>query len=231
MFFRENYDRIIWKLGGDFMSNKKFERKYKEVYNKFIESDDNKQFSKTDVIEIIEAHKYNDFEENYKQINKSSKRKNIMISTRSFGRKIINISFLVNLLLVYIFNVGALVVITEYIYPNTFEDQFPVFILALIFTVVDKLFRPMMFFGDLISFTFHRIGLLTLMIFALIVYFLGNILTDQGNFITFERSIIVALIVLLIGSFIEAIHSRSLLKTNIDDEDKLLEEERSEENE
>jgi uncharacterized membrane protein YvlD (DUF360 family) len=132
--------------------------------------------------------------------------------------------------MVYLFNVGALILITKYIYPNTIEYKSPVFILAIIFTFVDKIFRPLLFFMDLITFTFHRIGLLTLMIFTLIVYFVGNLLTGEMNFITFERSIVVALIVLFIGSMIEGIHNRSLSKTKLVDDD-LLEEEGSEEDE
>jgi uncharacterized membrane protein YvlD (DUF360 family) len=223
---------IKWrrKLGGDKMSNNQVEHNYSEVYNDFMKSDENTQFSKTDVLKIIEAHKYKEIMENYEKIQAQPKKKrNILISTRQLGRKLIDGRFIFNLILSYLFYVGGLVLITSYVFPHLIEVKSVVFIIALVFTLIDKLVKPILFFFDLVSFTFHRIGLLTVSLFTVVFYILANVLNGQGARVTLGESVIAAVIVLFITFIIDTLDNKSNLKTHMVDDETLDQEDENDE--
>jgi uncharacterized membrane protein YvlD (DUF360 family) len=212
------------------MSNNQVEQNYSEVYNEFVKSDENTQYTKTDVIKIIEAHKYKEIMENYEKVQaQPKKRRNILISTRQLGRKLFDGRFILNLILSYLFYVGGLVLSTRYIYPHIFETKSVVFIIALVFTLIDKLIKPILFFFDLVSFTFHRIGLLTVSLFSIVFYILANILNGQGARVTLGESVIAAVVVLFITFIIDTLDNQSNLKTNMVDDEMLDQEDERDE--
>jgi uncharacterized membrane protein YvlD (DUF360 family) len=212
------------------MSNNQVEQNYSEVYNEFVKSDENTQYTKTDVIKIIEAHKYKEIMENYEKVQaQPKKRRNILISTRQLGRKLFDGRFILNFILSYLFYVGGLVLSTRYIYPHIFETKSVVFIIALVFTLIDKLIKPILFFFDLVSFTFHRIGLLTVSLFSIVFYILANILNGQGARVTLGESVIAAVVVLFITFIIDTLDNQSNLKTNMVDDEMLDQEDERDE--
>lgn len=185
------------------------DQKYKEVYNEFINSDEDTKYSKTDVKQIIEAHKYKEFMENYKQ---RTKKRNLVLRTHGLVKPGIHRGMVFQVMLTYLFYVGTLILITTYIYPGLMEQKATVFLMALAFTFLDQVVKPLIFFFDLISFTIHKIGLLSLGLFTLVFYILSNIL--EHDKIAFEQAIVVAVMVMFVTFVVDLLNRQPLFKQN-----------------
>lgn len=189
------------------------EKEYNDLFEDFVSSDDERKFDKQEVEKIVEAHLFKEFIARYRS-TKSEKqtRKNILVTSKEIGAKFLDPRFILNFALSYLFYVGFLVLITAFIYPNLLSNKMTVFIIAFVFTLFDKLIKPFIFFADLISFTFHKIGLITLSIYSLIFFIVSITL---GEAVPFEKSIIVAVLVLLMTLTIEFIKKDSMVKTKL----------------
>jgi len=193
------------------------EKEYKDIFESFINSKDEQTFSKKEVKKIVEAHIFREFINYKRQTKKVKKNKNLLVTTKEVGLRIINIKSILSFLLSYIFYIGFLIIINEVVFSNIFYNRWTIFIIALGFTLLDKLLKPFLFIADLVSFTFHKIGLVTLTIFTLLIYFTSYFL---GEKIAFEKAVVISIITLLGMAFIEFLKRDSLFKTKyIDDVD------------
>lgn len=192
------------------------EQEYKDIFEAFINSKDEQTFSKTEVKKIIEAHIFREF--SYQGQTKASKKnKNLFVTTKEVGARIFNLKAILSMILTYIFYIGFLILINEFVFPGVFYYKGTIFIIAIGLAVVDKLIRPLLFFADLITFTFHKIGFVSLLIFTMIIYFVAYLL---GEKIALEKTVVIAILVLFGMAFIEFLKRDSLLKTKyIDDLD------------
>lgn len=193
------------------------EQEYEDLFEDFINSDEDSTFSKNEVKKIIEAHIFKEVLGSYKQRPKRSKSKNLLVTSKEIGLRIFNTHALVSFFISYLFYIGFLLLTNEFLYPNLFVYKTTAFIIAFGFTVIDKLVKPFIFVVELISFTIHKIGLITLVIFSVILYFASSYL---GENVSFEKSFIVSLIALVCMAVIDFLKRDSLFKTKyIDDLD------------
>ncbi|QVK17302.1 phage holin family protein [Mycoplasmatota bacterium] len=190
-------------------SNEK-EKEYEDLFEAFLKSDNETTFSKSEVEKILEAHIFKEVLGNYQQKKRNTRKKSLLVTSKEVGLKIFNSRTIVNFLISYLFYIGFLLIINEIIYPNLFINKPTVFIIAFGFTIIDKFVKPFIFVADLVSFTMHRIGLITIAIYAIIFYFVSYFLDEK---ISIGRSIIIVLIVLLCIALIDYLKSDSLFKT------------------
>lgn len=183
------------------------EKEYNRLFNEFKNSNEDKIFSKSEVKKIIEAHMYKEFLGKKEHKNKQRFKK-IIISP---SLNLISRQAITNFFLSYLFYVGFLVIITNYLYGGLITNKYSVFIIALAFTMIDRFIKPLLFFFDFISITIHKIGLLILTVYTLIFFILANVLNNSG--ITIEKSVIVAVIVLVLVFILDMIKRESLFKT------------------
>ncbi len=195
------------------------EKEYDDVFEEFINSDEETQFSKNEVEKIIEAHIFKEVLGSYKQNSEEKKKhKNLLVTSKEIGLKLFNIHAIIGFLITYLFFIGFLLIINEIVYPNIFHNKPSVFIIAFGFTVIDKLVRPFVFISDLISMTIHKVGLLTLLIYTVIFYFSSYFL---GEMISIEKSLLIVSLVLICMAIIDFLKKDSLFKTKYLDEDEL----------
>jgi len=192
------------------------EQDYENLFETFLNSDEKTTYSKIEVEKIIEAHLFKEVIGSYQKNSKKLRSKNLLVTSKEIGLSIFNIRSFLNFLISYIFYVGFLLGINEIIYANLFAYKPTVFIIALGFTIIDKFVRPFIFITDLVSFTIHKIGLITLSIYATVFFFLSYYL---GEDITIEQSVLVALIVLACIAIIDFLKRDSLFKSKYIDED------------
>lgn len=217
------------------MSNEELEKKYNEVVNSFVKSAEDSTFSKKDVIEIMKAYKHKEIMESYNQSR--SKKRNMVILKEKVGSRLKNPYFYIQILLTYIFNLGALVLVNQYVYPDLLQFRASLFIIALVFTLIDQVLKSLLFFLDLITLTFHRIGLVSMAVYSLTFFLLSNIIENTITEIPYAKSIVVVMIVLTTNVLIDHINHHSGLYAHLIGDDELLDEdveisdERSEEDE
>jgi hypothetical protein len=157
--------------------------------------------------------------ETYAQDKKGKpKKRNIIVSAHSFGKDILNFQFLSSLLLTYLFYVGSLVLAISLLMPDIFENKMAVFIIAFAFTFIDKGLKPFIFFFDLITFTFHRIGLFTILTFSVTYFILGNYFSERNTNLSVSDAVLVVIIILIVMAIIDFIDKQSLFKTKMTDE-------------
>ncbi len=192
------------------------EKEYEDLFEKFLNSAEEKTFSKSEVEKIIEAHIFKEVLGNYQQSDRKTKKKNLLVTSKEISAKLFNFNYLFNFLITYLFYIGFLLLINEFLYPNLFINKPTVFIIGVGFTLIDKLVKPFIFIADLVSFTFHKVGLITLTIYTLIFYFVSSYLGEQ---ITFGQSIIIAVLVLVGIALIEYLKRDSLFRTKYIDDD------------
>lgn len=193
------------------------EKEYNDIFESFINSKEEQTFSKNEVKKIIEAHIFHEYVNYNKNIKTTKKNKSLLVTTKEVSSRLFNIKTFLSLLLTYIFYVGFLIIINEIVFTNVFYHKWTIFIIGVGLTVFDKLLRPLLFFADLISFTFHKIGLVTLGIYSLLIYFTNYFL---GEKVSFEKVVVISILVLLGMAFIELLKRDSLYKTKyIDDLD------------
>ncbi len=193
------------------------EKEYEDLFEEFIKSDDEKTFSKNEVKKIIEAHLFKEVIENNNVNKKGDKVKNLLVTSNGISTRLFNINSLIRFILTYVFYTGFLLLINEFIYPELFKYKSTVFIIAFLFTIIDKFVRPFIFIADLLSLTILKIGLVTLIIYTAFGYFGMFILNEV---IPFEKAIVIAFIVLLCMVGIDSLKRDSFFKMKyIDDED------------
>lgn len=206
---------------GDSMNNKNefqsihdLEEEYKSIFEEFANSDEEQTYSKKEVKKIIEAFLFKEIVENPNHRERKSRVKNLFISARNMGEKLFSFQTLMRFGLSYLFNTGILLLINEYMYSHLFSYKSTVFILALGFTVIERLLKPLLFLADLISFTFLKVGLATIAIFTLAGFGLTYLLDER---IPFERLLIISIIVSILMSVLELIKKDSGFKTDFVD--------------
>lgn len=206
---------------GDSMNNKNelqsihdLEEEYKSIFEEFANSDEEQTYSKKEVKKIIEAFLFKEIVENPNHRERKSRVKNLFISARNMGEKLFSFQTLMRFGLSYLFNTGILLLINEYMYSHLFVYKSTVFILALGFTVIERLLKPLLFLADLISFTFLKVGLATIAIFTLAGFGLTYLLDER---IPFERLLIISIIVSILMSVLELIKKDSGFKTDFVD--------------
>lgn len=206
---------------GDSMNNKNelqsihdLEEEYNSIFEEFANSDEEQTYSKKEVKKIIEAFLFKEIVENPNHRERKSRVKNLFISARNMGEKIFSFQTLMRFGLSYLFNTGILLLINEYMYSHLFSYKSTVFILALGFTVIERLLKPLLFLADLISFTFLKVGLATIAIFTLAGFGLTYLLDER---IPFERLLIISIIVSILMSVLELIKKDSGFKTDFVD--------------
>lgn len=193
------------------------EQEYQSIFDAFLNSEEDKTFSKKEVKKIIEAHIYKQILADYDNSKQKKKNKNLLVTTKEVSLRIFNLKAILSFILSYIFYVGILIVVNEFIYSGIFVNRSSLFIIALGFTIVDKLVKPFLFIADLISFTFHKIGLVTLFIYTLITYFVSYYLAER---LSFEKAIVISIFVLIGISIVDYIKRDAFFKTKyIDDID------------
>lgn len=192
------------------------EQEYKDIFEAFINSKDEQTFSKTEVKKIIEAHLFREY--SYQGKTKANKKnKNLFVTTRKVGARIFNIKAILSMIITYIFYIGFLILINEFVFPGVFYYKWTIFIISIGLTIVDKLIKPLLFIADLITFTFHKIGFVTLFIFTILIYFISYFL---GEKVALEKTVVIAILLLFGMAFIEFLKRDSILKTKyIDDLD------------
>jgi hypothetical protein len=190
------------------------EKEYADIFEAFLNSEDEKKFSKNEVEQIIEAHFFKEVIDNYHYDEKAKKDKNLLISTKEFGARIFNFKTILSFLLTYIFYTGLLILINAFIYPNLLHDR-NTLIIAIALSLADKLIKPFLFIADLITFTIHKIGLVTLAIFTVLIYFTAYFL---GDIISLERALIISIIVLAGITIVDFLKRDSFFKTKYIDE-------------
>lgn len=194
------------------------EKEYQTIFDTFLNSDDDKTFSKREVKKIIEAYVFKGVLATYddKSLPKK-KHKNLLVTTKEIGFQLLNIKSILSFLLSYVFYLGLLILVNEFIYSDIFTKKLSLFIIALGLNVVDKLIKPLLFIVDLVSFTFHKIGIITLVIYTLIVYLVAHYLTEK---VPFEKAIVISILLLVGMSIIDYIKRDAFFKTKyIDDID------------
>ncbi|NLG82059.1 MAG: hypothetical protein GX490_06045 [Bacilli bacterium] len=190
------------------------EEEYKSIFEEFANSDEEQTYSKKEVKKIIEAFLFKEIVENPNHRERKSRVKNLFISARNMGEKLFSFQALMRFGLSYLFNTGILLLINEYMYSHLFSYKSTVFILALGFTVIERLLKPLLFLADLISFTFLKVGLATIAIFTLAGFGLTYLLDER---IPFERLLIISIIVSILMSVLELIKKDSGFKTDFVD--------------
>ncbi len=192
------------------------EKEYDNLFEEFLNSSEEKTFSKIEVEKIIEAHLFKEVIGKFSHDEKRKKNKNLLVSTKEFGLRIFNIKSLLDFSLSYIFYIGFLLVINQIIYPNLFMDRFSVFIIGFGFTIIDKFIKPFVFIADLISFTVHKVGLIILAIYV-IIFMLVSYYYDVK--VTVEQALVVSLILLLAISVIDVLKKDAFFRTDYVEDD------------
>lgn len=187
------------------------EKEYDDLFEEFLNSGEEKTFSKIEVEKIIEAHLFKEVIGKFSHDVMRKKSKNLLVTTKEFGSKIFNVKSLFDFSLFYLFYIGFLLIIDKVVYPNLFMDRSSVFIIGLGFTLVDKFIKPFIFIADLISFTFHKVGLILLVIYVIIFMIISYYYAES---ITIEQAIVISLILLLAISVIDFLRKDSFFKTN-----------------
>ncbi len=207
---------------GDSMNNKNqvhsyhdLEEEYNNIFEEFSKSDESKTFSKKEVMKIVEAFLFKEIMEQATYKERKNRVKNFFVSARSVGERLFSVQTLIRFGLSYLFNTGFLLLINEFIYPNLFTYKSTVFILALGFTLIERLLKPLLFLADVISFTFLRFGLVTITLFTLAGYGITYLLDER---IPFEHLLIISIVISLLMRGVELIRKEDTgLKTSIID--------------
>ncbi|MDF2700789.1 MAG: hypothetical protein K0Q49_2352 [Haloplasmataceae bacterium] len=194
------------------------DHEYNELFNEFINSSEDKLFSKQEVKKIIEAHMYKNVLSHFDDSEIASKPRNILVTTKEISMKIFNIKNLVSFLLSYIFYLGFLAIIMNFIYKDLIGYKYTIFIIAFVFALIDKLVKPLLFIADLITFTIHKIGLITLFIYTAIFFILSNTINNSTT-VSIEKSFIIVIIVLFLTFLIDLMKKDSSIKTKYLDTD------------
>ena len=192
------------------------EEEYTNIFESFLNSGDEKTFSKKEVKKIIEAHIFKELLYGRFEEKKQSKGKNLLISAKRTGLGLLNLRTLLGFFTTYVFYVGFLIVIGKFLYPSIFIKRINPFLLGIAFMFVDRFLKQFLFIADLISFTLHKIGLVTLGLYSVMIY-LGTYYLEE--FVPFADAVIIALIVLMGMTGIDYLKKDFSLKTKYIDKE------------
>lgn len=202
-------------IGGDDMEKDEKERNYHEVMNAFLKSADDSTYSKEDVIEIVKAFQY---KEALKELTDQKTIHKSVVLANSNRSRFLDPIFFRDLLLKFIFFCGVLILIDRWLYPDLFTLSMTPFVLAGVLALMTQLCRTLFMLVDFLTFSFHRVGLVSLLIYSGSVYVISNLIERDLLKVTFGQTMITVMIVLFVNGVIHHLLHRSMSKLDeIDD--------------